>query len=255
MRIVYYTFIITLSMQWLSQLHTTEGAHFTALSVKMKHMRINTIINQLHTCSHRKTFSLHEQLTFMFLCISPHIRHCRLTDKPFRKTSILHFSSFTFCGHIHIPPKSPVDGTLYVTVQRNHLIQFNFLIFVFYRNFHICGPDELNLVDHSVNKTHVYCGCRMPWDMMSGGRDCDIILKVATGSSSMMVLFYHAIYKPHIDKMAVVNSVLLGKASLQNPFIHETIVHSFTFSALNHQVIQIGGWRSSYHCGVWWPWK
>ena len=132
-------------------------------------------------------------------------------------------------------------------VLDSHILQFDFILFTFYRTFSTCGPDKLHLVDHTVNKTHVYCGSRRPWKIISTGSHCDIIMKVLGGSSSRMTLCYHAIYKPHITSVMVMYDQLSITESLENTFAQQIQIHSFTLSVLAYQVIHLSVvWQAVY---------
>ena len=125
-------------------------------------------------------------------CLSPHISHCKPNNKSFMKSHNAH-NNFPFCGNILILPISFINTKLSLRVIKNHILQFYFLLFIFDRTLDTCGPDKLHLIDKSMKTSHIYCGSRMPWELISTGRHCEIIIHVTSSSTSRMMLFYHAI--------------------------------------------------------------
>ena len=110
---------------------------------------------------------------------------------------------------------------------------------MFYRTFASCGPDDLHLVDQSINKAYVNCGSRMPWKQISSGNHCDIIMKVSSGFSSRMTLFYYVIYKPHVTSVMAVSDRLVLDTSLKDVFVQYIQTVSFTLSVLPQQIIHL----------------
>ena len=227
--------------------YSTDAKHFTAIDIQMKHAPITSVINKMFSCSLTKTLSLRERLRNTLDCLSPHIIHCKATNKAFMTSYAAHYSSFSFCGNIITQPIYSIHTTVSLRVLDSHILQFDFLLFAFFRTSATCGPDKLHLVDHAINKTHAYCGSRRPWKIISTGSHCDIMMKVLGGSSSRMTLFYHAIYKPHITGVMVVYDQLLLTESLENTFTQQIQIHSFTLSVLPYQVIHLSVvWQKVY---------
>ena len=217
----------------------TDATYFTALNISMKHSPIKSVINKMLACSLTQTFSLRERLKNTLDCLSLYILHCEPTNNSFISSRTAHYSNFPFCGAVLILPRSSIHSHLSLHVLKEHILQFDFLLFMFYRTFASCGPDDLHLVDQSINKTYVYCGSRMPWKLISTGNHCDIIMKVSSGFSSRMTLFYHIIYKPHVTSVMAVSDRLVIETSLKDVFVQFIQTVSFTLSVSPHQIIHL----------------
>ena len=233
-----------MSVLIMTKMNTTHAVHFTAVDIKMQHTQITQIIRKMLSCSLTKMCSLSDHLGNTFDCTSPYIKHCSASSKAFTMTSVSHYSTFSFCGNVKILPILSMKATLYLRVIAKHIIRFNFFRFAFDRTYKLCGPDELYIKDHSMKNTHVYCGFRIPWSMLSTGRKCDIVIKVLSGSTSSMTLFYHAVYKPHIVRVMIVDVRFLLDRPLVKTFLYQAIAHIYTISSLPHNVIQLSViWR------------
>ena len=223
----------------ICNLNIIDATYFTALNVSMKHSPIKSVINKMLACSLTETFSLGERLRNTLDCLSPYIIHCMPTNNSFIPSRTAHYSYFPFCGIILILPISSIHSHLSLHVLKDHILQFDFLLFMFYRTFASCGPDDLHLVDQSINKSYVYCGSRMPWKLISTGNHCDIIMKVSRSFSSRMTLFYHVIYKPHVTSVMAVSDRLVMETSLKDVFAQYIQTVSFTLSVSPHQIIHL----------------
>ena len=233
--IVYYICCYTL-METMINLHQAEAIHFTALKVRMKHTQVTYVMNKMFTCAIIQKMSISEQQLYIFDCMSPYIGHCRPSDEPLIINRIYHHPNFAFCGLINIPQLSSFHNKIYLHVLRKHVLQLHFLLFIFYRTFDVCGPDELKIIEYP-NKTSVYCGSRLPWKMISTGRKCVILLKVLSGSTSRMTMFYHALYNLHISSVMVHDYWIPPTRPLPNTAHLQESAHGFTVIGLPYQVI------------------
>ena len=202
----------------------------------MKHSNIEHVVKIMLKCLVTKTCSLRDHISNTFDCTSPYIIHCRPS---YNNSRADHYSSFPFCGNIRITPKSDLSIKLYLHVLRKHIIHFDFLQFLFRRSYHICGPDQLQILDQAEKVTHVYCGCRLPWNIISTGRRCDIIVNVLSGSTSQMMLFYQAIYKSHITSVMFVSDWHMFKTPLIVPLLQKVQTYMFMLSALVFEVMHV----------------
>ena len=239
-----FTCIMTVHI--ITIINAAKSSHFTALDIQKKQTQITQVINKMFACSSTKRFSLSEHLRDIFDCASPYIMHCRPTTKTFTVSSVSHYSLFSFCGNIQILPVASLNAQLFLHVLRQHILQFQFISFDFYRTFQKCGPDELHLRDFSIHRTHVYCGVRVPWTIITTGRKCSIMIKISSGFTSTLKLFYNAIYKPHIDSVMMVGDWSVLREWLGNTFLQKTFAHSFTVSGSPYEIIHFSViWRAA----------
>ena len=168
----------------------TEGRHFTTYNGSSDIFTKALLIRRTSLCSQAYMNNLQKQFAHMFYCVSSYIRHCRFTIDS--STSKKHNMSISFCSKIYlmfIPP-----GTTLYSIYSipEHFISIDFLVFIFFRTFDVCGPDKVNVLDISIKENHIYCGRRTPWSILSGGRRIHLVVDKSSIKLCRLSLFYTA---------------------------------------------------------------
>ena len=233
LRNVCFVFFFILGIQKIKPLLITEASYYTADHSDVTDSMWATISRKLFSCLLIKSFSHPEQFRYIYKCHSSHIKHC--TSRPYQIDIIPLYPVVSYCGNIHLPPGAALKNTLSIYMPVSHVSQLNFLVFILQRTFRKCGPDQMHVIDNLLAR--VYCGIRLPWNMISSGRKCDIIITITPNIISTVTLFYQAVHTPDIRTVIKVSDWALLKKSPVMDYEAINFAQSFSFCASYHSAI------------------
>ena len=141
----------------------------------------------------------------------------------------------SYCGDIHLHLGLDLDERLTIYMPVNHVSQLHFLVFILNRTFLKCGPSQVRVIDNST--AHVYCGIRLPWNMLSTGRKSDIIITIVPDSKSTVTLFYKAVLTPNIQTVTAVSDWALLNKSVYDNYFEKKFAHSIAFCVSFDRII------------------
>ena len=182
----------------------TEGRHFTIYNGSSDVFTRELIDRRTALCSQGETSNLQKQFVHIFYCVSSYIGHCRFTidSSTSGPPNVGKNLSVSFCSKIYLMFIPPGTTLYFIYSLSEHVILINFLAFKFFRTFDDCGPDKVNVLDISIQEKHMYCGRRMPWSILTGGRRADLVVDRSSQKLCRLSVFYTAKHLYQLEGVA-----------------------------------------------------
>ena len=208
----------------------TEGRHFTIYNGSSDVFTRELIHKRTALCSQAETNNLQKQFVHMFYCVSSYIRHCRFTidSSTSRPHNVRNNLSVFFCGKIYLMLIPPGTTLYFIYSLSGHVILIDFLAFKFFRTFDDCGPDKVKVLDISIQEKHMYCGRRVPWSILTGGRRADLVVDRSSNKFCRLSVFYTA--KHFFRFNGVAEERVWGKPNINLPKSFAGRIRASTFA-------------------------
>ena len=188
------------------------------------------IDRRIALCSQGEMSNLQKHFAHMFYCVSAYIRHCRfnIESSTSRPPDVENNLSVSFCSRINLMFIPPGTALYSIYSLSEHVILLDFLAFKFFRNFDDCGPDKVKVLDISIQEKHMYCGRRVPWSILTGGRRADLVVDRSSNKLCRLSLFYTA--KHFYRLYGVAEERVWNHPNINSPELFTGRIRANTFS-------------------------
>ena len=210
----------------------TDGSHFILQSGLVDKTGYTILRKQVTLCSQVIKSDLQKQHRFMFDCMTQHIRHCVYDIVNPLKTNV------TFCGKLTDVSRPP-QTQVHITVLHQHVVLFKFMIFAFYRTIYLCGPDNVQITDVTMNQRHNYCGRRIPWSTLTTGRHGHVLITIHDNLRSTLSLFYSAQHFTHIHSILEETEWKSLNPHLETGFSKLLVAQSIVYCTSPHLITSV----------------